>query len=177
MQNAGTPVAQPGDDHGARDWIERSIELAELSMPEDDRKPRPRVGALIVSSGHILSEAFRNEDGDGGHAEELALGKLRKQDRGRLLGATLITTLEPCWKGRSPGNAECTWLLIKNGIRRVVIGMPDPDRETRNLGVEVLIAAGVQVDWFPWDLAQRVRHQNREFIVAHLASELPPFFL
>jgi diaminohydroxyphosphoribosylaminopyrimidine deaminase/5-amino-6-(5-phosphoribosylamino)uracil reductase len=73
------------------------------------------------------------------HAEVVALN-----DAGELAkGATAYVTLEPCnHHGRTP---PCTDALLRAGIARVVIGVPDPNPHVTGRGADRLRAAGVEV--------------------------------
>ena len=61
----------------------------------------------------------------------------------RAAGATLYVTLEPCaHHGRTP---PCTEAIVAAGIRRVVVGMKDPDRQVAGAGIAALTGAGLDV--------------------------------
>src|SRR3990167_2220039 len=115
-----------------------------LKMPEDNKKlekyidlalrlslkakgltsPNPLVGAVIVKNDRIISTGFHQRAGLE-HAEIAALKKAGKKAK----GATLYITLEPCSSfGRTP---PCTETIIKSGIRKVIIGMVDPNPKHR----------------------------------------------
>ena len=101
--------------------------------------PNPMVGALIVEDGQVVAEGATAPDG-GPHAERLALLARGKPPRP---GATLYVTLEPCSTHGRTG--ACTDLIIQSGIKRVVIGAPDPNPAHAGRGFEILRAAGVEV--------------------------------
>src|SRR5262249_31388526 len=65
--------------------------------------------------------------------------------RGRSLrGSTLYVTLEPCsTQGRTP---PCTRAIIEAGIRRVVIGVKDPNPQHAGRAFRILRRRGVKVD-------------------------------
>jgi pyrimidine deaminase RibD-like protein len=154
--------------------IERAIELAAMCKPEPSDRPRPRVGAVVVRGQRIIGEGYRNKDGRGSHAEEIALADVESRLEGRddarrtasdlLTGATIVTTLEPCTTGRSAAHAECTWLLLRSGIGRVVIGMLDPNPDIQGNGWKYLMMNGVETRMFPPSLARRVWEQNEAFL-------------
>jgi diaminohydroxyphosphoribosylaminopyrimidine deaminase/5-amino-6-(5-phosphoribosylamino)uracil reductase len=55
----------------------------------------------------------------------------------------LYVNLEPCnFHGKTP---PCTDLVISSGIRRVVVGSPDPNPRVRGRGIRQLRAAGITV--------------------------------
>lgn len=118
--------------------MRRAIELARRGQGRVE--PNPTVGAVVVdSSGTILGEGWHQEYG-GPHAEVHALA----QAGTAALGATLYVTLEPCCHfGKTP---PCSRAVIAAGIRRVVIGMRDPNPRVDGVGIEELRKAGLVVE-------------------------------
>lgn len=58
-------------------------------------------------------------------------------------GICAYVTLEPCsFHGRTP---SCAHALAASGIRRIVIGLLDPDPRNNGAGVAVLQSAGIEV--------------------------------
>jgi len=58
-------------------------------------------------------------------------------------------TLEPCsHHGRTP---PCADALVREGVRRVVVALPDPNPLVAGRGFERLRAAGIEVDCLPSD--------------------------
>jgi len=110
-----------------------------VSSDAGDTAPNPRVGAVIVEEGLVVSRGRFKRDG-GPHAEREALVNLgRKPD----VNATLYVTLEPCsTQGRT---GACTDAIVASGIRNVVIGTLDPTPSHRGAGLVVLRNAGVDV--------------------------------
>jgi diaminohydroxyphosphoribosylaminopyrimidine deaminase / 5-amino-6-(5-phosphoribosylamino)uracil reductase len=100
--------------------------------------PNPMVGAVVVQDGLIVGEGFHPGAGQP-HAEVFALrqaGELAK-------GATIYVSLEPCnHYGRTP---PCSDAVIAAGIRRVVVGMVDPNPLVAGSGLEKLRQAGIEV--------------------------------
>jgi diaminohydroxyphosphoribosylaminopyrimidine deaminase/5-amino-6-(5-phosphoribosylamino)uracil reductase len=100
--------------------------------------PNPRVGAVVLRGGEILGRGFHARAGEA-HAEVRALAEAGKRSR----GATLVTTLEPCAHvGRTP---PCVDAILEAGIRRVVLGMRDPNPLVNGRGVAALRAASVEI--------------------------------
>ncbi|WP_437677139.1 bifunctional diaminohydroxyphosphoribosylaminopyrimidine deaminase/5-amino-6-(5-phosphoribosylamino)uracil reductase RibD [Sorangium sp. So ce131] len=117
-------------------WMERCLELAARSAGRT--APNPMVGAVIVRGEELLAEGFHERAGLA-HAEVDALCKLT----GSAEGATLYVNLEPCCHhGRTP---PCTDALLRAGVRRVVIGMIDPNPLVSGKGVAILQRAGIEV--------------------------------
>lgn len=100
--------------------------------------PNPWVGAVIESMTGELFDGATCPPG-GPHAEIVALARAGE----RAAGATLTVTLEPCaHEGRTP---PCTAAIVAAGVRRVVVGVIDPDPRVAGRGVAALRAAGIDV--------------------------------
>ena len=100
--------------------------------------PNPIVGAVVARRGSILSKAHHHFAG-GPHAEVLALRPLKNIPK----DATLYVTLEPCSTvGRTP---DCAGLILRRGVKRVVIGSLDPNPLHHRRGVRMLRRGGVRV--------------------------------
>lgn len=129
------------DSASDRKFMRCAIELA-LRVSEDAVSPNPRVGAIIVESGHVVAEGFHAYDG-GPHAERLALESL-----GRLpsSGAEMFVTLEPCSTTGRTGSC-CERIIRSGGIRRVVIGCLDPNPAHAGRALELLRSHGIEVVW------------------------------
>ena len=83
--------------------------------------PNPWVGCVIVPDGEVPASIGATEPPGGPHAEAAALALAGATAR----GATVYVTLEPCsHTGRTP---PCADALIAAGVRRVVVGIVDPD--------------------------------------------------
>ena len=100
--------------------------------------PNPRVGALVLRGGEVVGRGYHARAGEP-HAEVRAL-----QEAGaRARGGTLVSTLEPCaHQGRTP---PCVDAILGSGVRRVVLGMRDPNPLVDGRGVSSLRAAGIEV--------------------------------
>jgi diaminohydroxyphosphoribosylaminopyrimidine deaminase/5-amino-6-(5-phosphoribosylamino)uracil reductase len=139
-----------------------------------ETSPNPWVGAVVVPSGDGPAAEGATEPPGGPHAEVVAL----QLAGGSARGATVYVTLEPCaHHGRTP---PCTDALIAAGVRRVVVGVIDPDPNVAGRGVQQLRDAGIEVDvgvgagqvaasLRPY-LAQRRR--GRPWVVVKLAATL-----
>ncbi len=116
--------------------------------------PNPMVGAVVLADGVVVGEGYHAEFG-GPHAEAVALAAAGTLAR----GGTLVTTLEPC--SRFAKQPACTERIVRAGVRRVVIGMPDPNPAQIG-GVERLRAAGVEVE--TGVLQAEIERQNAVFV-------------
>lgn len=142
-----------------RQFARLAIEEARKSKPENDGRAHPLVGAVVVKDGKILARSHRGE-ADGNHAEYIALE--RKLSNASLAGATVYTTLEPCTTRNHP-KIPCASRLIERKVRRVVIGMLDPDPRITGRGQRKLRSANIITDLFPHDLMSEVEDINRAF--------------
>jgi pyrimidine deaminase RibD-like protein len=150
-------VSRASDDD--RPFQLMAIEEARKSVAEDGR-PHPKVGAVVVKNGEVLSRAFRGEVPKS-HAEYIALEQKLSDDLAA--GATVYTTLEPCTTRNHP-KIPCARRLVERKIARVVIGMLDPNPDIRGLGEQLLNEAGIETQLFPRELRAQVEEINREFI-------------
>ena len=102
--------------------------------------PNPMVGAVLVNDGSVIGKGYHKGPGRL-HAEAEALQNASSSPE----GATLYVNLEPCCHTdkRTP---PCTREIIKANIKRVVIGMEDPNPHVNGRGVRELIEAGIKVD-------------------------------
>jgi len=101
--------------------------------------PNPVVGCVLLDrDSAVIAEGFHAYAG-GPHAEIVALA----QAGDRAAGGTAVVTLEPC--NHTGRTGPCVDALIRSGIARVVIAVPDPDPVAGG-GIEALRAAGIHVE-------------------------------
>ena len=117
-------------------FMRRTLELAAKALGRTS--PNPVVGAVIVRNDRIIGEGFHRRAGLP-HAEREALRRITETAR----GATIYVNLEPCSHyGRTP---PCADALIEAGIKRVVVGMVDPNPLVQGRGLRRLRRAGIAV--------------------------------
>lgn len=117
-------------------YMQMAISLARKA--EGKTSPNPLVGAVIVKNRRIIGVGYHKKAGLP-HAEVNALRQAGKA----AWGATLYVNLEPCDHfGRTP---PCTDAIIKSGIKKVVIGMKDPNPLNNGKGIKKLKNRGIKV--------------------------------
>ena len=142
-------------------FMQRCIQLAKNGR--QNAKPNPMVGAVIVSAdGRIIGEGYHVRCGEG-HAEVNAFADVSPEDEPLLKDATLYVSLEPCSHyGKTP---PCADLIIKKGVRRVVVGSIDPFAEVQGRGIRKLREAGIEVE--VGVLEEACKALNRRFFTFH----------
>ncbi|HEY9627986.1 MAG TPA: bifunctional diaminohydroxyphosphoribosylaminopyrimidine deaminase/5-amino-6-(5-phosphoribosylamino)uracil reductase RibD [Coleofasciculaceae cyanobacterium] len=117
--------------------MQRCLELAQQALGQT--APNPLVGSVIVQGDRVVGEGFHPQAGQP-HAEVFALRAAGESAK----GATVYVNLEPCSHfGRTP---PCANALIEAGVRRVVVGMVDPNPQVAGAGIDRLRQAGIAVD-------------------------------
>ncbi|MBL7131449.1 MAG: bifunctional diaminohydroxyphosphoribosylaminopyrimidine deaminase/5-amino-6-(5-phosphoribosylamino)uracil reductase RibD [Candidatus Omnitrophica bacterium] len=100
--------------------------------------PNPLVGALVVKNGEIVGKGYHRKAG-APHAEIFALNQAGSQTK----GATLYVTLEPCSHfGKTP---PCVNRILDSGIKKVVIGIKDPNPVNNGRSIRLLRNKGINV--------------------------------
>jgi diaminohydroxyphosphoribosylaminopyrimidine deaminase/5-amino-6-(5-phosphoribosylamino)uracil reductase len=117
-------------------WMRRALHLAEKGRGRTS--PNPMVGAVLVKRGRLVGEGYHARAGDP-HAEIVAIKNAGEKAK----GATLYLNLEPCTHyGKTP---PCAPAVIEAGVRRVVVGIVDPNPLVKGRGVARLKQAGLDV--------------------------------
>lgn len=120
----------------------------------------PRVGALITKEGKILASGYRGEV-RGVHAERVAIEKLTPNE---LMESVVYTTLEPCVSLHEDQNIECCAdLLIRSGVKEVIIGVLDPNAKIYSQGFRKLLENNISVSFFNRKLRESVEQETFEF--------------
>ena len=139
-------------------YMRRCIQLAENGI--QSARPNPMVGAVIVANDRIIGEGYHVRCGEG-HAEVNAFASVK--DESLLKDATIYVSLEPCAHyGKTP---PCADLIIKKGVKRVVVGCIDPFAEVKGRGIEKIRKAGIEVE--VGILEKECQWLNRRFFTYH----------
>ncbi|MDG1697226.1 MAG: bifunctional diaminohydroxyphosphoribosylaminopyrimidine deaminase/5-amino-6-(5-phosphoribosylamino)uracil reductase RibD [Ilumatobacter sp.] len=133
--------------------------------------PNPWVGCAIYSAGGSVYVGATEPPGQA-HAEIVALNAAGSQ----AAGAVLATTLEPC--AHTGRTGPCTEAIVNAGVRRVVVGIEDPDDKVAGAGIAQLRAAGIEVrvgvraDEITAQLAPYLHHRRtgRPYVILKLAA-------
>jgi len=136
-------------------------------------RPNPWVGAVVVTSDGQHFTGSTQSPGNA-HAEIVALDAAGHS----AAGSTLYCTLEPC--SHTGRTGPCTQAIIDAGVRRVVIGLEDPDHRVRGTGIAMLRDAGIDVsvgichEAVAEQLAPYLHHRTtgRPWVVLKMATTL-----
>ena len=132
--------------------MQRAIELAKKGAGFVN--PNPMVGCVIVKDDKIIGEGYHEFYG-GFHAERNALMKMNDAK-----DSTLYVTLEPCCHhGKTP---PCTDIIIEKEIKKVVVGLLDPNPLVAGKGISILKDAGIEVVYGL--LEDEIKELNKVFL-------------
>lgn len=141
-------------------FMQRCIQLAKNG--QQNAKPNPMVGAVIVHNDRIIGEGYHVRCGLA-HAEVNAFASVQAKDEVLLPESTIYVSLEPCSHyGKTP---PCADLIIKKGVRRVVVGCIDEFAEVQGRGIQKLRDAGIEVE--VGVLEDECKALNRRFFTFH----------
>ena len=157
-------------------FLKRAIDLARKGKYLT--KPNPMVGCVIVKDSEVIAEGYHMKYGSN-HAEINALEDLNNNNNiseAELRQLTLYCTLEPCCHYGKTG--PCTDAIIKSGIKKVVIGIKDPNPKVSGSGIKQLEDNGIEVlsGFFEEELIELNKHfffkntYNRPYIAVKIAS-------
>ncbi|UCG27555.1 MAG: bifunctional diaminohydroxyphosphoribosylaminopyrimidine deaminase/5-amino-6-(5-phosphoribosylamino)uracil reductase RibD [Bacteroidales bacterium] len=135
-------------------YMARCLDLA--SMGRGYTYPNPLVGSVIIYRDSIIGEGYHREFGKP-HSEVNAIEMVK--DKSVLGESTMYVNLEPCChSGKTP---PCTDLIIRSGIRNIVIGSVDPNPSVSGSGIRQLENSGCNVT--TGVLEQEGKNLNRSF--------------
>ena len=139
------------------------LALVEAKKGIGRTSPNPCVGAVVVQNNRVVSRGYHKKAGTP-HAEIHALNKAGD----KAIGATIYVTLEPCnHTGRTP---PCSHAVAASGIKRVVVGMKDPNPLVNGCGNTYLRKQGIEV--LSGVLEKECIEINRPFI-KHISTGKP----
>jgi diaminohydroxyphosphoribosylaminopyrimidine deaminase / 5-amino-6-(5-phosphoribosylamino)uracil reductase len=142
-------------------YMFRCLELA--SLGRGHTAPNPMVGAVLVHGDRIIGEGWHQHFGKA-HAEVNCIQSVNPADDSLIKESILYVSLEPCaHHGKTP---PCTDLIIRKGIKKVVIGCLDPFVEVDGKGIEKLKTAGI--DTVLGVLEAECKEMNKRFFAFHL---------
>ncbi len=125
--------------------------------------PNPVVGAILVKDGFIVGKGYHQKVGTP-HAEINALREAGPE----ATGSTLYVNLEPCVHfGRTP---PCVNTIIQSGVKRVVVGMIDPNPLVSGKGIQELRKSGLEIT--EGILAEEACKLN-EFFIKYITKKIP----
>jgi ATP-dependent DNA helicase RecG len=111
-----------------------------------------------------VDTAFRGELRHGDHAEFALLE--RKHRETDLTESILFTTLEPCAPGsRRHPKLSCAERIVLARIKKVWVGLEDPDPAVARKGIKYLQDNDIEVRMFDRDLQQIIEEKNRDFLL------------
>lgn len=117
-------------------YMKRAIEISKKGA--GFTKPNPLVGAVIVKDNKIIGEGYHKKYGDH-HAEVNAFNNATAA----VEGATMYVTLEPCsHHGKTP---PCAKAIVEQKIKKVIVGMVDPNPLVAGRGIKIMRDAGIEV--------------------------------
>ncbi|MFH0912705.1 MAG: bifunctional diaminohydroxyphosphoribosylaminopyrimidine deaminase/5-amino-6-(5-phosphoribosylamino)uracil reductase RibD [Candidatus Omnitrophota bacterium] len=125
--------------------------------------PNPMVGAILVKNGRVIGRGYHERPGLP-HAEAMAIDDAGLQAK----GATLYVTLEPCAHfGRTP---PCVDKIVKSGIKKVIVGMIDPNPLNNGRGIQVLRQQKIKVEV---SIAQDKLKKLNEVFIKYITRKMP----
>lgn len=115
-----------------------SVALKIAKKGNEDTKPNPKVGAVVVKNGEIVGSGHHIKAGED-HAEVIAI----KNSGKNAVGATLYVTLEPC--SHFAKTPPCVEYIVNSGIKEVVIGSMDINPDVNGKGIDYLKAHNIKI--------------------------------
>lgn len=113
-------------------YMRRALDLAEKGTGFVN--PDPLAGAVIVKNNRIIGEGYYK-----GYGMESAEFSAIKSARGEVDGAELYVNIEPFYEN------ESIETIIESGIKKIYIGIPNPDPESKGKSIELFKSSGIEV--------------------------------
>lgn len=149
--------------------MEKAIAAMRQSISEarNDGKTSPSVGVVLCMPDGKVETSHRGELRSGDHAEFTLLE--RKNRASNLDNAILFTTLEPCAPGaRKPPKLSCAERIVLARIKKVWVGLEDPDPMVDRKGIKYLQENGVEVEMFDPEFQRIIHAENKDFVAQAL---------
>ncbi len=155
-------------------YMKKCLQLARLG--EYYVAPNPMVGAILVESvecrvesslkveslERVVGEGWHKEFG-GAHAEVNCFRDAEERGITDFRQCTLFVSLEPCSHyGKTP---PCAKLIIEKKVKKVVVGMLDPNPLVAGKGIAMLQEAGIEVE--VGIMEAECRQLNKRFLMLH----------
>lgn len=138
--------------------MQRCLQLAGSALGQT--YPNPMVGCVLTYQNRIIAQGLHHKAG-APHAEVNAIRQVTDPDV--LANSTLFVSLEPCSHyGKTP---PCTELVLSKGIKKIVVGTPDPFEKVAGKGIQRLTEQGCEVK--VGVLQRECQWLNRRFITFH----------
>jgi ATP-dependent DNA helicase RecG len=146
-----------------KELMQMAIDVMNKSInePRPDGKVPPKVGALLLFPDGRIETAYRGELREGDHAEFTLIE--RKLAHENLEGSILYTTLEPCVERNSP-KVPCCRRTTNARIKKVFVGISDPDPTVDGKGIKHLELHGVEIKWFDSEFRHKIQEENKAFL-------------
>ena len=142
-------------------YIQLTIEIAKKG--EGSVSPNPLVGCVITKNNKIIGAGYHQKFGKE-HAEINAINSATESFE----GSTLYVNLEPCsHHGKTP---PCVDRIIKEKIKRVVIGTLDINPLVSGNGVKALKKAGIEVKV---GVLEKECIELNKFFLKYISQKLP----
>ncbi len=142
-------------------YMSRCLQLAKSGA--GNVAPNPMVGAVLVYEDKIIGEGFHQKYGEA-HAEVNCINSVKDEDKPLIEKSTMYVSLEPCSHfGKTP---PCSDLIVRQKIKKVVIGCGDVYEEVAGKGIERLRNAGIEV--VTGILEKESKELNKRFFTFHL---------
>ncbi|GHV21515.1 hypothetical protein FACS1894174_05030 [Bacteroidia bacterium] len=153
-----------GQQYTIRELQEFAVVEMHNSIPEHEDRTDPRVGAILATvDGVVVETAHRGELRSGDHAEFTVLE--RKCRNRKVEGYIIFATLEPCAPGaRKKPKLSCAERIANGRIKKVYIGIQDPDPTVKGKGEAFLRSKNIEIEYFDKDLQNEIMAANEQFM-------------
>ena len=153
-----------GEQYTVRELQEFTVFEMDKSISEHEDRTDPKVGAILATvDGIVIETSYRGELRSGDHAEFTVLERKCK-DR-KVEGYVLFVTLEPCAPGaRQKPKLSCAERIVNGRIKKIYIGIQDPDPTVKGKGEEFLRSKNIEIEYFDKDLQNKIMSANEQFM-------------